>query len=547
MQPLLTGDPKQIASYRILGRLGAGGMGVVFLAQTERGTPVAVKTLGIGGDPNFAARFAREVEAALRVSSPYTAQVLDADTDADLPYLVTEYVAGETLRDRVDRLGPMDAELVTATAAGLAAGLQAIHQAGVVHRDLSATNIMLTPAGPRIIDLGIASVEEATRLTQTGTTMGTPGFMAPEHARGEEIGPAADVFAWGSLVTFAATGASPFGEGRAEQVLYRIVHEQPSLTGLPDLLVPHVTAALAKVPESRPQAGELVSQLVGQLAPTSPTDLPPTAAITQLVAQTWSEVRDLVAKPAPVVEGSATPQSAPVGETGRLDGAEIADEATIALQPPKRRKSAGPAIAAAFVLLLGAGTYAVWPLGETGQTDSEVTASADESSRSAGAGTAAPDEPLDEAWDSAEARTPAPGPEPSDENGDTDEDPPPQPDPEPRDVGVTEEELIPDGHAELGRNSVQLSGGDGAVIFSENEDYSEFVDDRVTATLALLGGPAPRILDQQRMEDCRFLQSLENLADGTTQVLCHWGATAIWQFSVSVEDEAIRIVEEGVR
>lgn len=176
---LSDGDPQMVGDYRLVGRLGQGGMGVVYLAQTPTGKPVAVKVIRSewAADSTYRQRFAQEVEAALRVSSPYTARLLHADTDSEQPYLVSEYVPGPTLADHVTQNGPLDGDELIAFAAGLATGLAAIHAAGVVHRDLSPGNVLLTVEGPRIIDLGVAQTEDGTRLTQTGVTFGTPEWI----------------------------------------------------------------------------------------------------------------------------------------------------------------------------------------------------------------------------------------------------------------------------------------------------------------------------------------------------------------------------------
>lgn len=285
MQALRDGDPTSLGGYTLLGRLGAGSMGVVYLGQDERGHPVAVKAVAttITADETYRARFRREVELALRVSSPYTARVLAADTQASRPYMVTEYVAGETLRDRISRAGAIADDQVLAIAAGLAAGMAAIHAAGVTHRDLSAGNVILATDGPRIVDLGVGHFEGATQLTQAGTSWGTPAFMSPEHATGQRVGAASDVFSWGSLIVFAATGHAAFGQGRPEQLMYRIVHEPPRLAGVPQDLKPLVEAALRKDPDARPTGAELADS-TGRLLG---SDAGATVPVATLISQTW--------------------------------------------------------------------------------------------------------------------------------------------------------------------------------------------------------------------------------------------------------------------
>jgi len=240
-------------------------MGVVYLGKTAEGAPVAIKTIRDvhADDDAFRARFRRELDATLRVGGRYVARVVDADLTGTVPYFVTEYIAGETLSERVISNGTLSDESLRALAAGLAAGMAELHEAGIAHRDLTPRNVVLSSTGPKIIDLGIASVREATRMTATGTSMGTPSWMAPEHALGDKVGAPADVFAWGGLVLFAATGAPPFGEGRPEAVLYRIVHDRPDTSRLAPPLRDLVEAALSKDPSARPTALRLVGRLTG--------------------------------------------------------------------------------------------------------------------------------------------------------------------------------------------------------------------------------------------------------------------------------------------
>ena len=264
---LRAGDPDRIGPYRVLGRLGAGGMGVVYLVQVGKGL-AALKLIRpqLADDEEFRARFRREVEAGRAVSGPYTARFIDAQLDGPAPYLVTEYVDGPSLAEAVTDAGPFSFEAVVGLASGLAQALRAIHATGVIHRDLKPSNILIGPTGPRIIDFGIARAMEGTSVTRTGMSVGSPSWMAPEAARGEPVSQATDVFAWGSVVMFAATGRGPFGEGRAEAILYRIVHEEPNLSGLDARLVPVVRAALARDPGSRPSSSQLIEALSEALA-----------------------------------------------------------------------------------------------------------------------------------------------------------------------------------------------------------------------------------------------------------------------------------------
>jgi len=265
-------EPEWLGPYRLRRRLGAGGMGVVYLGD-HAGSPVAIKVLRpeLAADPAFRARFRREVEAAARVAGARTARVLDADGDGPSPYLVTEYVEGPTLCEAVASGGPFRGRRLASLAAGVAEALAAIHAHGLVHRDLKPSNVLLSPTGPKVIDFGIARAVDATALTRTGLRFGTPAWMAPEQLQDHPVTPAADVFAWGGLVAFAATGRPPFGSGAAEAVAYRIIHEAPQLGALPGPLRTLVEAALAKDPGGRPPARELLHRLDGATAPVEVT------------------------------------------------------------------------------------------------------------------------------------------------------------------------------------------------------------------------------------------------------------------------------------
>ena len=232
MQELQPQDPRQIGPYRLRARLGAGGMGRVYLGLSAGGRAVAVKVVRpeLGSDPEFRARFRQEVAVAQRVSGLFTAPVIDADLDGPEPWLATAFVRGPSLAEAVAEHGPLPAESVVGLAAGLAEGLCAIHAAGVVHRDLKPANVLLAEDGPRVIDFGISrAVEAATGLTRTGLVVGSPGFMSPEQAEGGEVGPPSDIFSLGAVLVFAATGEGPFGVGSTPALVYRVVHGQANL------------------------------------------------------------------------------------------------------------------------------------------------------------------------------------------------------------------------------------------------------------------------------------------------------------------------------
>jgi serine/threonine protein kinase len=254
--------PRTLGPYRLQDRLGEGGMGVVHLARDPEGRPVAVKVLHPAGTEgaNARRRLAREVETMRRVRSPYVAEVLDADVTGEYPYIVTRFVAGPTLDEMVRGRGPLSGQGLRRLAYGMAEALAAIHAAGVVHRDLKPGNVMLTDDRPIVIDFGIAQTGDATRLTQTGLVMGTPGYLAPEVIEGQPSSPASDVHSWGSTMAFAATGHLPFGGGSYETIFYRIVSGRADLTGVPAPLVPLISAALARDPSHRPSANWLSTQ-----------------------------------------------------------------------------------------------------------------------------------------------------------------------------------------------------------------------------------------------------------------------------------------------
>jgi serine/threonine protein kinase len=260
---LLRDDPRQLGPYRLLGRLGAGGMGQVFLARTAGGRLIAVKVIRaeLAGDSGFRVRFAREVAAARKVNGLFTAVVVDADVERPLPWLATAYVAGPSLADAVESHGPLPVGSVLTLAAGLAEGLAAIHAAGVVHRDLKPSNVLLAQDGPRVIDFGISRAAGQYTLTQSGSVIGSPGFMSPEQAEGSEVGPESDVFSLGAVLTFAATGEGPFGSGPSSALLYRVVHHQPRTDHLPGQIRSLIERCLAKDPSQRLSAAGLLEAL----------------------------------------------------------------------------------------------------------------------------------------------------------------------------------------------------------------------------------------------------------------------------------------------
>ncbi|GAA3791567.1 hypothetical protein GCM10022226_08200 [Sphaerisporangium flaviroseum] len=265
-------------------------MGIVYLAHAANGSRVALKVMRpeLATHEDFRRRFRKEAQAAQRVARFCTAPVLDAEMDGEVAYLVTEYVDGPDLGSVIDAQGPMDGANLEALAVGVAAALTAIHGANVVHRDLKPSNILLSPVGPRVIDFGIAQLAD-TLATKTDTLIGTPQYMAPEHANRDTVGQAADVFAWGSVITYAGTGRPPFGSGAVPEVLYRVANHAPKLDGLDERLRPLVERTLDKDPARRPTAQQLLDRLVGG-------EKVEIAAATQIVSEIWT---------------STTPQEAP--------------------------------------------------------------------------------------------------------------------------------------------------------------------------------------------------------------------------------------------
>ena len=274
--PLREGDPRWIGRYRLTARLGAGGMGVVYLGVAEDGRLVAVKVIRpeLADNSEFRARFGREVAVLARVRGERIVRVIEAGADTNGPFLVTEYAAGPSLTASVEATGPFGPEGLFALAAGLAEALADIHAAGVVHRDLKPSNVILAADGPKVIDFGIARVLDSVSLTRTGMTIGSVGYTAPEQVTGQ-AGPAADIFAWAVTVAYAASGQPPFGTGATDAVMYRILHGQPDLGAVPAALRPVMEAALAKEPGDRPAAHEILNQLTAwPPAPASPPVAP---------------------------------------------------------------------------------------------------------------------------------------------------------------------------------------------------------------------------------------------------------------------------------
>jgi len=322
-------------------------MGRVYLARSPGGRQVAVKVIRpqLAEDDGFRARFAREVSAARKVGGLFTAQVVDADLDSPVPWLVTAYVPGASLAEAVDQQGPLPATTVLPLAAGLAEGLSAIHAAGVIHRDLKPSNVLLAPDGPRIIDFGIASAADAPSLTGTGLMIGSPGFMSPEQAEGMPVGPSSDIFSLAGVLIFAARGEGPFGTGDTAALLYRVVHGTPNLDQVPDQIRPLIGRCLSRSPAARPTAAEFLAELTAAC---------PTAADladwlpARLVEFSARRVAEVNAHPADAAGGESGPRAEPAAEAPRAaaEAPRAAAEAPRAAAEAPRAAAEAPRAAA---------------------------------------------------------------------------------------------------------------------------------------------------------------------------------------------------------
>ncbi len=323
--PLRSGDPTRLGGYEILGRLGEGGQGAVFLgrpvaadgaAAPRTADHVAIKLLhaGLTGDASARARFVRELEVAKRVARFCTAQVLDADLAGDQPYIISEYVPGMSLHTVVREEGPRTGGALERLAISTLTALTAIHQAGIVHRDFKPHNVMMGPDGPRVIDFGVARALGAAGETQN---VGTPAYMAPEHFTGGEVGPAADMFAWGTTMVFAATGRPAFGNDEMGTVMHRILTGEPDLGDLPSPMRELVAACLAKEPSQRPTAREAQERLVGAASGTSSPFAPPVPPLPAFPGPPDAGAvlpPEHVTDPSSGVRGRTAPQPQPYGD-----------------------------------------------------------------------------------------------------------------------------------------------------------------------------------------------------------------------------------------
>ncbi|WP_214412354.1 serine/threonine protein kinase [Sphaerisporangium fuscum] len=356
----------RVGPYTMVERLGRGGMGDVYLAVGRRGVKVAVKMLRdpIGDDPDARLRLDREVRALRRVESPYVARVLDADLSGDRPYLVMEHIEGETLLDKVRRSGPLSGANLIELARGLATAIAIIHAAGVIHRDVKPANVVLGPDGPVLIDFGIAQVADATRVTMTGTFLGTPGYSAPEVFAEEPVEEPSDVHSWAATVAFAATGRPTFGRGSVEAQMYAVLNGRADLAGVPGLLLPLIRAALNREPGKRPTAALLadrLSRLARATAPATPVlgapprrDEPPSGRVRDEPARVRGDDppggRGRAGEPSgarprgedtPGGRGRSGEQEQP-DEAATSRAPEAAEAATDGVTPPPRKKTTQP-------------------------------------------------------------------------------------------------------------------------------------------------------------------------------------------------------------
>lgn len=344
--PLRPTDPETVGPHRLLGRLGQGGMGTVFLGVSPDERAVAVKVLRdnplhAAGDADARRRFRHELAVLRRVRGPHLVEVLDADVDAELPYLVTRFVPGRRLDELVAERGPLDGPALQLLARGVADALTTLHAAGVVHRDLTPGNVLVLDGSPQVIDLGLAIAADVTALTRSGLVVGTPGYLAPEQVIGREITAAADVHAWGATVALAGTGRPPYGIGRPEAVLYRIVHDEPDLDGLPPELAALVEAAMHRDPARRPTAVELLTDLGGaSRAETVTVHLPRDVEATTVLSVDALRPRPTVALTRPVEAdrelvgaGSGPRAVLPAAEPARDDEPAYDDRAYDDRQP----------------------------------------------------------------------------------------------------------------------------------------------------------------------------------------------------------------------
>ncbi|MBB5074935.1 serine/threonine-protein kinase [Nonomuraea endophytica] len=387
--PLVAGDPEQLGSFQLTGRVGEGGQGIVYLGVNEQGERAAIKLLHIkfSGDTIARSRFARELKAAERVASFCTARVLEADLDGNTPYIASEYIDGLPLREVVDNDGPMRGTALDRLAIGTATALTAIHHASIVHRDFKPDNVLIAADGPRVVDFGIARIIDSTG-TITSRAIGTPAYMAPEQIAGDDVGPFTDVFSWGATIAFAATGVTVFEGSSIAVVLNRILNHEVDVSAMPEPLRGVVASALAKDPQARPTADQLLLRLLGQpeTAGASTAVLSRGAEVASDDTTPFTRVRTTLADARKPAEPGESGMPAPPSHTGHptQPPPAVPEQAPTSLseRPPMRPapqgRRGGPgrwiAVVVALVVLAAAAVLAVlndWPVAFGAQPPSE--------------------------------------------------------------------------------------------------------------------------------------------------------------------------------
>ena len=512
-QPLQANDPTEVAGYRLAARLGAGGMGRVYLSHTQGGRPVAIKVVRpeLADDPDFRRRFSREIRAARRVRGAYTAELIDADAEGMPPWLATSYVPGPSLAQAVARRGPLPVTALLWLMAGMAEALQAIHAEGIVHRDLKPSNVLLASDGPRVIDFGIALAADGTSYTTTGHPIGTPAYMAPEQASGEGATAASDVFALAQTAAFAALGKPLYGDGPGVYVLYRIIHTEPELALLPEPLRPLFARCLAADPAERPAPAEIVEWCRQRLGAVADADGAPAV---------WRAIGGPeVAVPTPAREPTPVRPETPVGPSPRPAPVE------------RGRRGRRAALVAAVglgtaLLALGLAWRAMAPSGDGEHRD--AAGSSASATPSSGARGTTPDATDSPAGKGAGARTSGPSPSPSTS--------PRKPQAEPYPMVMLDAKQSV-GLKDPGKG---LKGGTGDIRFSCETQGCELESD--TSVFVQMYGKPGTTLD-----DCRlFLQHskqhrlpLNTVANGT-EICVRSASGDIALYEVTTKSTAVR-------
>ena len=351
---LRSGDPTHVGRYEVQGRIGGGGMGMVYLAEGPRGT-VALKLVRpeLGDDPHFRARFRREVQASFRVSGVCTVRLLDFDTEAEQPWMATEYVDGPSLTELIEAGGPLPPTKQLALAVGLAEGLKSIHDEDVVHRDLKPSNVLCAVTGPKVIDFGIAAAADAAPITRSGLMVGSPGWLSPEQITTGRASAASDIFAWGCVLAYAAGGEQPFGTGTAEALFYRVLNQGPTIDfdKLHPALHDLVRQATAQDPAQRPSARALLEALLDVGAVTGDVRGSTGSSVTSVLQRDWSlpsglqfprHDTDSGTGPTGVPASGPTGSSGSSGSSGGWTGAGASAGSVAASAPPNFSKPSGP-------------------------------------------------------------------------------------------------------------------------------------------------------------------------------------------------------------